>query len=51
MVGAALRRVFRHGAVADYLIEQGADINARSTNGSSVLMMAVTKVIRTWRAS
>lgn len=30
-----------HTAVADYLIEQGADINARSTNGSSVLMMAV----------
>src|SRR5574343_328240 len=30
-----------HAAVADYLMEQGADINARSTNGSSVLMMAV----------
>jgi hypothetical protein len=28
-------------AVADYLIEQGADINAQSTNGSSVLMMAI----------
>ena len=26
--------------VAQYLIERGADINARSTNGSSVLMMA-----------
>lgn len=26
--------------VAQYLIDQGADINARSTNGSSVLMMA-----------
>ncbi|MDR2838307.1 MAG: ankyrin repeat domain-containing protein [Azonexus sp.] len=30
-----------HAAVADYLIAQGADINALSTNGSSVLMMAV----------
>ena len=30
-----------HEAVARYLIERGADINARSTNGSSVLMMAV----------
>jgi hypothetical protein len=30
-----------HEEVAAYLIEQGADINARSTNGSSVLMMAV----------
>jgi len=30
-----------HEDVATYLIEQGANINARSTNGSSVLMMAV----------
>jgi hypothetical protein len=30
-----------HEEVAAYLIEQGANINARSTNGSSVLMMAV----------
>lgn len=30
-----------HGEVVDYLIEQGADIEARSTNGSSVLMMAI----------
>lgn len=30
-----------HAEVADYLIEQGADIDARSTNGSSVLMMAI----------
>lgn len=30
-----------HEAVADFLIEQGADINALSTNGSSVLMVAV----------
>ncbi len=30
-----------HKEVADYLISQGADIDARSTNGSSVLMMAV----------
>lgn len=30
-----------HEDVAAYLIEQGANINARSTNGSSVLMMAV----------
>ena len=30
-----------HGQVMDYLIEQGADIDARSTNGSSVLMMAI----------
>lgn len=30
-----------HTEVADYLIEQGADIDARSTNGSSVLMMAI----------
>jgi ankyrin repeat protein/uncharacterized small protein (DUF1192 family) len=30
-----------HGAVATQLLERGADINARSTNGSSVLMMAV----------
>lgn len=30
-----------HGEVAALLIEHGADINARSTNGSSVLMMAV----------
>lgn len=30
-----------HAEVADYLIAQGADINARSTNGSTVLMMAV----------
>jgi ankyrin repeat protein len=30
-----------HGAVADLLLQNGADINARSTNGSSVLMMAV----------
>ena len=30
-----------HGKVAMLLLEHGADINARSTNGSSVLMMAV----------
>lgn len=30
-----------HTEVADYLIAQGADINAQSTNGSSVLMMAI----------
>jgi len=30
-----------HAAVADYLLAQGADLEARSTNGSSVLMMAV----------
>lgn len=30
-----------HEEVAQYLIGRGADINARSTNGSSVLMMAV----------
>jgi hypothetical protein len=30
-----------HGAVAALLLERGADINAQSTNGSSVLMMAV----------
>ena len=30
-----------HTEVADFLIAQGADINALSTNGSSVLMMAV----------
>ncbi len=30
-----------HAEVADYLIAEGADINALSTNGSSVLMMAV----------
>ena len=30
-----------HGEVAKLLLENGADINARSTNGSSVLMMAV----------
>ncbi len=30
-----------HEQVAAYLISQGANINARSTNGSSVLMMAV----------
>jgi hypothetical protein len=30
-----------HEEVAAYLISQGANINARSTNGSSVLMMAV----------
>ncbi|MDD5249476.1 MAG: ankyrin repeat domain-containing protein [Rhodocyclaceae bacterium] len=30
-----------HGEVADLLLERGADINARSPNGSSVLMMAV----------
>ena len=30
-----------HGAVADLLLQNGADINARSTNGSSALMMAV----------
>lgn len=30
-----------HEAMSDYLIAQGADIDARSTNGSSVLMMAV----------
>jgi ankyrin repeat protein len=40
-----------HPEVANYLIEQGADINAQSTNGSSVLMMASTKAIRTWRAN
>lgn len=30
-----------HAAVVDYLMARGADIDARSTNGSSVLMMAV----------
>jgi uncharacterized protein len=30
-----------HEAVVDYLIGLGADINARSTNGSSVLMLAI----------
>ncbi len=30
-----------HGEIADLLLERGADINARSPNGSSVLMMAV----------
>lgn len=30
-----------HKEVADYLMAQGADIDARSTNGSSVLMMAI----------
>jgi hypothetical protein len=30
-----------HGEVAQLLLDNGADINARSTNGSSVLMMAV----------
>lgn len=30
-----------HDEVAELLAERGADINARSTNGSSVLMMAV----------
>ena len=30
-----------HGEVAKLLLDNGADINARSTNGSSVLMMAV----------
>jgi len=30
-----------HGEVAKLLLDRGADINARSTNGSSVLMMAV----------
>jgi hypothetical protein len=30
-----------HADVVDYLIAEGADINALSTNGSSVLMMAV----------
>ena len=30
-----------HGEVAALLLQHGADINARSTNGSSVLMMAV----------
>jgi hypothetical protein len=30
-----------HWEVANYLLLSGADINARSTNGSSVLMMAV----------
>lgn len=30
-----------HGDMAGVLLEMGADINARSTNGSSVLMMAV----------
>jgi len=30
-----------HGDVAALLLQNGADINARSTNGSSVLMMAV----------
>lgn len=30
-----------HTAVADFLMEQGADIDALTTNGSSVLMMAI----------
>lgn len=30
-----------HGEVVDLLLERGADINARSPNGSSALMMAV----------
>lgn len=30
-----------HEAVVDYLLAQGADVNARSTNGSSALMLAV----------
>jgi len=30
-----------HAEVVDYLLAEGADINALSTNGSSVLMMAV----------
>lgn len=30
-----------HAEVVDYLLSQGADINAQSTNGSSVLMMAI----------
>jgi len=30
-----------HDEVVDYLLERGADINALSTNGSSVLMMAI----------
>lgn len=30
-----------HAAVADYLIAQGADVHAQTTNGSSTLMMAV----------
>ncbi len=30
-----------HAEVADYLMAQGADIDALSTNGSSVLMMAI----------
>lgn len=30
-----------HGEIADYLIGLGADINAQSTNGSTVLMMAI----------
>lgn len=30
-----------HGEVADFLMAQGADINALSTNGSTVVMMAI----------
>ena len=30
-----------HDDVADYLMAQGADINAQSTNGSTVVMMAI----------
>ena len=30
-----------HSEVADYLMAQGADINAQSTNGSTVVMMAI----------
>ncbi len=30
-----------HDEVAQYLIDHGADVNARSPNGSSVLMMAI----------
>jgi uncharacterized protein len=30
-----------HEAMTDYLLAQGADVEARTTNGSSVLMMAV----------
>ena len=43
VVGPPLRGLAGHGDIARLLMERGADINARSTNGSSVLMMAGTR--------